>query len=256
MILSRRNSKIKILQWSLALTFLLVSAFTLADEINVAVASNFSDVVKEIAKRFKDETGHKVILALGSTGKHYAQIHNGAPFDIFLAADSERPILLEKEGIALSGSRFTYAVGKLVLWSPVAGVVDENGNVLNGETFHHLAIANPKLAPYGKAAEQVMRGMAVWDKLQRRIVRGQNIGQAYQFIESGNAELGFIAFSQIKAPDRDIAGSFWEPSQSLYNPVEQQAVQLRENKAAHDFLDYMKSEKAREIIREYGYGLP
>ncbi|GJQ58607.1 MAG: molybdate ABC transporter substrate-binding protein [Candidatus Scalindua sp. AMX11] len=226
-----------------------------ADEIQVAVASNFTTVIQDMAKRFTERTGHKVTLIFGSTGKHYAQIINGAPFDAFFAADVRRPELLAKEGVALSGSRFTYAVGKVVLWSPRMAYVDSAGKILEQREFRYLAIANPKLAPYGRAAQEILEAKKIWVDLQRSIVRGENIGQTFQFVKSGNAELGFVAYSQIKRPGNPIEGSFWEIPQSLYTPIEQQAVLLKENNIARSFLAFVKSEESRNLIREYGYSV-
>ncbi len=248
----------------IALVFILLITVTLlfgtlsvvADEIRVAVASNFTYVVKNIAKHFTARTGHTVALIFGSTGKHYAQIKNGAPFDVFLAADVRRPDLLEQEGVALPGSRFTYAVGKVVLWSPKGEYVDSAGEVLERGRFRHLAIANPKLAPYGKAAQEILHARKIWDTLQGSIVRGEDIGQTLQFVKSGNAELGFVSYSQIKRPGYPLEGSFWEIPQSLYTPIEQQAVLLKENSIARAFLAFLKSEKSRNLIREYGYSVP
>ena len=228
----------------------------LGDEIRVAVASNFSDAIKAAVDVFEKETGHQVILIFGSTGKHYAQIRNGAPFEAFFAADAARPALLESEGVAQAGSRFTYAVGKVVLWSPDPDFIDAGADVLVEGGFRHLAMANPKLAPYGKAAEEVMRRKGVWDDLQTRTVRGENIGQAFQFVKSGNAELGFVALSQITQPGKAIAGSLWRPPQALYTPIEQQAVLLRENPAARQFLAFMQTDAAVKIIESYGYDVP
>lgn len=227
-----------------------------AGEIRVAVASNFTNVIKTIAERFEANTGHKVTLMIGSTGKHYAQIKNGAPFDVFFAADIHRPQLLEEAGIAIPGSRFTYAVGKVVLWSPMAGYVDTEGKILKYGEFHRLAIANPKLAPYGAAAQEILHGLGVWDRLRGRIVQGENISQTLQFIRSGSAELGFVAYSQVKRAGHSIEGSWWEVPQSLYTPIRQQAVLLKEDKAARAFLDFVRSDVAREIIHGYGYGTP
>lgn len=227
-----------------------------ADEIRIAVASNFSNAIKSIAKQYEEETGHEITLSFASTGKHYAQIINGAPFDIFFAADVRRPELLEKEGQALAGSRFTYAIGRLVLWSPVIGYVDANGAVLEEGGFNHLAIANPKLAPYGKAAREYLIKHGLWDDPKIRVVRGENIGQTFQFVKSGNAELGFIAYSQLMTPGQDVPGSLWEIPQVDYTPIEQQAVLLRPNKAARDFLSYVQTDMVREIIRSYGYVVP
>ncbi len=228
----------------------------MADEIRVVVASNFTDAIKTIAQRFEAVTNHKVILIFGSTGRHYAQIKNGGPFDVFFAADVRRPELLEQEGLVLPGSRFTYAIGKLVLWSPKEGYVDPQGNVIKGQKFRHLAIANPKLAPYGKAAQQVLLAQGVWKALRGRMVRGENIGQTFQFVKSGNAELGFVAYSQVKRPGHPIEGSWWEVPQALYAPIEQQAVLLKENEAARAFMLFVQSDVALEIIQSYGYGTP
>lgn len=227
-----------------------------AGEIQVAVASNFSAPIQAVARQFEQQTGHHVIPVTGSTGKHYAQIRNGAPFAAFFAADTRRPALLEAEGLAIQGSRFTYAVGRLVLWSPDPGMMDGDGDILRSKKFRFLAIANPKLAPYGKAAEQVMRKLGVWEKLQQRMVRGENIGQAFQFVRSANAQLGFVAYSQIRQPGLVDEGAFWVPPQSLYAPIEQQAVLLRDDKIARDFLEFVKSKPAQVLIREFGYGVP
>ncbi len=227
-----------------------------ADEVNVAVASNFTAAINTITTRFEAQTAHKVTLISGSTGKHYAQIKNGAPFDVFFAADVDRPRLLEGEGFAVSGSRFTYAVGKIVLWSPREGYVDAEGKVLQKQEFRYLAIANPQLAPYGKAAQEVLSAKSLWDALQGRIVQGENIEQTFQFVESGNAELGFMAYSQIRRPDHPLAGSYWEVPQSLYSPIEQQAVLLKDREAARAFLSFVKGEDARTIIQAFGYDTP
>ena len=226
------------------------------EEIHIAVASNFSDTMKDIARRFEAKSGHKVILAFGSTGKLYTQIKHGAPFDAFFAADIKRPRLLEEEGVAQADSRFTYAVGKVVLWSPKPDVVDANGRVLKTGNFRYLAMANPKLAPYGKAAEQVMRKRGVWEALQDRLVKGENIGQAFQFVYSGNAELGFVAYSQVKSLKNSNMGSLWVPPQSLYSVIEQQAVLLNDNATAKEFLAFTKAKEAQKIIQKYGYDTP
>jgi len=235
---------------------MLATGQSIAEEVRVAVASNFASAVTTLAERFEVNTGHKVILVFGSSGKHYAQIKNGAPFDAFFAADIKRPELLEKEGIALPGSRFTYATGKLILWSPVAGYVDPDGNVLKQGTFRHLAIANPKLAPYGMAAREVLQARGVWDVVKTKTVRGENIGQALQFVRSGNAELGLVAWSQVKRPGHPMTGSLWEVPQALYMPIEQQAVLLKENATARAFLLFMKNENSRALIRSFGYDTP
>jgi len=230
----------------------------LADEIRVVVASNFAGAIKEMAAHFEQQSGHKIVLIFGSTGKHYAQIRNGAPFDIFFAADARRPALLEKENIAIPASRFTYAIGKLVLWSPDRKLIDAKGNVLKNTTFRYLAIANPKLAPYGMAAQEVLERRKLWENLQGKMVRGENIGQAFQFVKTGNAELGFIAYSQIKHPDTNtlMEGSFWLVPQTLYTPIEQQAVLLKDNPVARDFLAFVKSTEALKLIGNMGYSIP
>ncbi|MCA1780033.1 MAG: molybdate ABC transporter substrate-binding protein [Xanthomonadaceae bacterium] len=228
----------------------------LADEIRVAVASNFSDAIKAAVDVFEKESGHRVILIFGSTGKHYAQIRNGAPFEAFFAADARRPELLEAQGVAEPGSRFTYAVGKVVLWSPDPDLIDAGADVLVEGGFRHLAMANPKLAPYGKATEEVMRKKGVWDNLRTRTVRGENIAQTFQFVKSGNAELGFVALSQITKPGKAIAGSLWRPPQALYTPIEQQAVLLEDNPAARQFLAFMQEDAAVKIIQSHGYDVP
>jgi len=240
----------------MAVTMLFVHRQSLAEEIRVAVASNFTDAITSIAARFEARTSHKVALIFGSTGKHYAQIRNGAPFDAFFAADRRRPEVLEQEGAAVPASRFTYALGKIVLWSPEAGYVDATGSVLDRGEFRHLAIANPGLAPYGKAAQEVLQARGLWDRLSRRLVRGENIGQAFQFVKSGNAELGFVAYSQLKRPNQPIEGSFWNVPQALYTPIEQQAVLLKDSEAARGFLSFVRSDEALMIIRDYGYETP
>lgn len=227
-----------------------------ADEVLVAAASNFIGAIGKIAHRFEAESGHKVTLTFGSTGKHYAQIRNGAPFDLFFAADAKRPTLLEDEGLALPGSRFTYAIGRLILWSPKQDFIEAQGKVLEQGKFRYLAIANPKLAPYGVAAREVLQSRGIWNALRGRMVRGENIGQTFQFVKSGNAQLGFIAYSQVKLPGRPVEGSFWEVPQSLYTPIEQQAVLLNDGEAARALLSFVKSDASLQIIRGFGYGIP
>ena len=238
---------------ALVLACVLSSSQSLAAEIRVAAASNFARAMISLASDFEENSGHKVKLVFGSTGKHYAQIHNGAPFDVFFAADIKRPRLLEEQGIAIAGSRFTYAKGKLILWSHMPNYVDSEGEVLRHGSFEHLAIANPHLAPYGRAAREVLTYRGLWDEMKQKVVRGENIGQAFQFVSSGNAELGFVAFSQLKNIDEPIAGSYWEVPQSLYTPIEQQAVLLTDNEAGRSFISYIKSKPALKIISNHGY---
>jgi molybdate transport system substrate-binding protein len=245
-----------------AISAIVISLFVLPQkepasrQINIAVASNFTDPIKSLVQRFEENTGNKVNFSFGSTGKLYEQIKNGAPFDAFFAADTKHPKLLDEENIALPGSRFTYAVGKIVLWSSKAGFVDENGQVLETDNFLHLAIANPELAPYGEAARAVLQAKGVWDKLQSKIVMGENIAQTLQFIESGNAELGFVALSQLKSLAPSAKGSFWQPPQSLYSPIEQQAVVLKDGETTRAFMDFVHSDTATDIIRSFGYEIP
>ena len=232
-----------------------------ADELKVAVASNFYPTMKLIAKRFELKTAgssgqqHKVILIPGSSGKHYAQIMNGAPFDMFFSADIEHAKLLEQGGKVDSGTRFTYAKGKLILWSSIDNYVDSKGEVLNKKDFRYLAIANPKLSPYGKSAEEALRSLKLWTNLKKRLVQGENIAQTFQFISTGNAKLGFVAYSQIMNPGLSIDGSFWEVPQSIYKPIEQQAVLLKDSYIGREFLSFVKSDESLSIIYESGYGL-
>lgn len=225
-----------------------------ADEIRVAVATNFAEPMNALVAQFSETSGHTVLVSAGSTGGHYAQIKNGAPFEAFFAADVERPKLLEQDGIAVRGSRFLYAVGRLALWSPRPGFVDDEGRVLETGDFRFLAIANPELAPYGAAAREVLLARDVWSKLEGRLVQGQDIGQAYSFVSTGNAELGFVAYSQINKPGADGMGSHWLVPESLHRPIAQEAVLLVDVPAAREFIEFVKSPAAREIIRRYGYG--
>ena len=225
-----------------------------AEEIKVAVATNFSAAMSDLVERFELETEHTVLVSAGSTGNHYAQIKNGAPFEAFFAADSERPRLLEQEGIAVPGSRFSYAVGRLVLWSPEPGYVDDEGRVLDNGNFRRLAIANPDLAPYGAAARETLAARGLWERLAPRLALGQDIGQAYAFVRTRNAELGFVALAQLRQPGKPIEGSYWIVPQALHPPIEQQAVLLRDVSAARAFVEFVKAPAAREIIRSYGYG--
>lgn len=231
-----------------------LSATVQADNVAVAVAANFTVPIQKIAVDFEKDTGHKLQLSYGSTGKFYTQIKQGAPFDVFLAADDETPAKLEKEGAIKPGSRFTYAIGKLVLWSAKPGFVDAKGAVLKKGNFAHLSIANPKTAPYGTAAVEALKKLGLYEGLSAKIVQGENISQAHQFIASGNAELGFVAYSQVIA----AGGSSWLVPANLYTPIRQDAVILEKGKAnagAQALLDYLKGPKARAIIKSFGYEL-
>ena len=222
----------------------------------VAVAANFTAPMQRIAGEFEKDTGHKASLAFGATGKFYAQIANDAPFDVFLAADDETPARLVKESLAVAGSQFSYATGKLVLWSPVAGYVDDQGAVLKSGNFRHLALANPKTAPYGAAAVEVLRQMGLMEALQPRVVQGENIAQTHQFVSTGNAELGFVALSQVFRDGGLRSGSAWFVPATQYTPIRQDAVLLnkgRNNPAARLLMDYLKGDKAKGIIRSFGY---
>ncbi|WP_438970279.1 molybdate ABC transporter substrate-binding protein [Methylophaga sp.] len=238
----------------LLLLILLFLPFQLnAAQLKVAVASNFSHVMAKLVHEFELQSAHEVILISGSTGKLYAQILNGAPFDAFFAADTFRPKQLELNHYIVSGSRFTYATGKIVLWSGDPDLIDSEAAILSSMSFRHLSIANPKLAPYGLAAQQFLQSKRLWQPLQEKIVRGENIGQAYHFIESGNAELGFVALAQIKQRMKLETGSFWMVPAELYQPIEQDAVRLTNKIGIKVFMDFIQSAKAKQIIRDYGY---
>lgn len=229
-----------------------------AGEVSAAVAANFTAPAQQIAELFQKETGHTVKFSFGSSGKFYSQIQNGAPFDVFLAADEKNPKLLEQEGLAVKDSRFVYALGKLVLWSAKPGFVDDKGAVLGKGSYEKIAYADPKLAPYGLAAQEAMQKMKLWDKVQGKLVTGESITQTYQFAASGNAELAFIALAQITRDGKQSEGSYWLVPGDMYNPIKQSAVQLSAAKdpaAAKAFMAFLKSEKALAIIRSFGYGL-
>ena len=232
------------------------AASVVADEIRVAAASNVMAAARALAERFEADTGHEVVLAFGSTGKHYAQIRHGAPFHAFLGADAERPRKLEDEGTAIAGSRFTYARGRLVLWSPEPGYVDREGRVLDEDSYRYLSIANPRLAPYGRAARQVLEARDLWDATQGRRVMGENIAQAFQFVRTGNADLGFVAASQLVAMESSDSGSRWNVPRALHDPIDQQAVLIEDNQAARDFLAFLRSPEGRSVFRDYGYEVP
>jgi len=229
-----------------------------ADEVQVAVAANFTAPAKQIAVDFEKDTGHKAVFAFGATGKFYAQIKNGAPFEVLLAADDTTPAKLETEGAAVPGSRFTYATGKLVLWSAKPGFVDDQGKVLEKGDFKHLAIANPKTAPYGAAAVETLTALKLLEAVEPKFVQGENIAQTHQFVLSGNAQLGFVALSQVIDNGQIGAGSAWVVPAELHQPIHQDAVLLNAGKgkaAAEAWLDYLKGDKARAVIKGFGYGI-
>ena len=226
-----------------------------AIEINVAVAANFTEAAKEIAAAFERKTGNKALLSFGSSGQFYTQITQDAPFQVFLSADQERPEKAVADGFAVPDSRFTYSVGKLVLWSRDPKVVT-GADTLKQGNFSKIAIANPTAAPYGAAAIETMKALNVYDTLQPKIVQGNNIAQTFQFIDTGNAELGFVALSQVV--DRS-EGSRWLVSANLYAPIKQDAVLLKKgatNEAAKAFIDFLKGPEAAAIEAKFGYGTP
>lgn len=242
----------------LVLGSLLLACKVQAEVVKVAVAANFTAPLKAIAAEFERDTGYKVLASFAPTGAFYAQIHNGAPFEILLSADASTPARLEREGATVAGSRFTYAFGKLVLWSVSPGYVDAKGEVLKTKGFKHLSLANPKTAPYGLAATQVLGKLGVADTLAAKIVEGNNISQTYQFVASGNAELGFVALSQVYKDGRIDGGSAWIVPEELYEPIRQDAVLLasgKDNPAALALVDYLKGPKVKALIRRYGYTL-
>jgi molybdate transport system substrate-binding protein len=225
-----------------------------AAQTNVAVAANFSDAANEIAQAFKAKTGHEAVLSFGSTGQFYTQITQDAPFEVFLAADDERPTKAVEEGFAVPGSQFTYAIGKLVLWSKDPHLVQGEATLKSGD-FTKISIANPEAAPYGAAAVQAMKALGVYDQLAPKIVQGNNITQAFQFVQTGNAELGFVALAQVID---DKEGSRWEVTDDLYDPIKQDAVLLKkgaDNEAAKAFLEFLQGPEAEAIIARFGYGL-
>ena len=254
------NAKLK------ALTLIVVCQFfflneALADEIKIAVASNFYPTMKELVKHFESitlnsDTTNNIVLISGSSGKHYAQILNGAPFDLFFSADKLRPNMLEKEDVFNNQSRFTYALGKLALWSSFNEYVDSDGQVLYTDDFRFLAIANPKIAPYGVASKETLTSMNLWQDMEEKLVRGENIAQTFQFAKSGNAKLGFVSYSQILSLNSSSEGSYWLVPQSMYQPIEQQAILLKDSSLGKDFLSFIKSNEALDIIKRNGYDLP
>ncbi len=242
------------------LAAVLSASWAQADEVLVAVAANFAGPMQKIAADFATKTGHKAVLSVGSTGKFYAQIQSGAPFAVLLAADDETPAKLEKENLAVAGTRFTYAMGKLVLWSAKPSVVDAKGQVLQGDGFKHLAIANPRLAPYGQAGVQTLQSLGRYEALAPKLVQGENIAQTFQFVSTGNADLGFVALSQVLNEEgKPKDGSMWLPPASAYESIRQDAVLLAKGKdqaAAIALLDYLRSPEARARIAAAGYNLP
>jgi molybdate transport system substrate-binding protein len=238
---------------------LLVGQTTWAASTLVAVAANFSKPMTEIAAEFKKDTGHSAKLSFGSTGKFVSQLEHGGPFEVLLSADEKAPQRLVESGLAVANSQFTYAIGRLVLWSAKPGYVDDQGKILTAGGFKHIALADPKLAPYGVAAVEVLKKQGLFEKLQPLFVQGENIAQTFQFVSTGNAPLGFIALSQVIENGKIAKGSGWIIPRDYYAPIRQDAVLMKkgaENPAAPALLDYLKSAPALAIIEKYGYDLP
>lgn len=229
-----------------------------ADEALVAVAANFAETVEQLAPKFEAATGHRIVVTTGATGKLHAQIKEGAPFHILLSADSRTPTRLAEEGAAVGSSQFTYAIGKLALWSSNQDMIGSDGaETLKVGSFQHIAIANPELAPYGLAAQQTLEALTLWDSLRPKLVMGENIGQTHAMVATGNAELGFVALSAVQSPTKPATGSLWIVPQDLYKPIKQDAILTqagKDNPAARAFLDYLKSEEARAVIESFNYG--
>jgi molybdate transport system substrate-binding protein len=237
---------------------LVFSSQALAEQVQVAVAANFTAPLQAIAAEFEKDTGHSVVASFGATGQLYAQIQHGAPFEVFLSADDSTPAKFDSEGLGVSGSRFTYAIGSLVLWSATPGYLDDGDAVLKANQYRHLAIADPKTAPYGLAATQVLAKLGLTEAVQGKLVTGQSIAKALHFIATGNAELGFVALSQVYQGGQLSSGSAWIVPAELHSPIKQDALILKKgehNPAAAAFMDYMKGEKAAAIIKSYGYTL-
>lgn len=236
-----------------------VSINSHAETTIVAVAANFTKPMTEIAELFEKTTGHSAKLSFGASGKFVAQIENAAPFEVFLSADDKAPAKLEQSGLAVANSYFTYAIGKLVLWSATANLVDDQGEILSKGGFKHIALADPKLAPYGAAAIEVLKNKNLLSKLQPLFVQGENIAQTYQFVSTGNAELGFVALSQVMENGKVTSGSAWQIPENLYTPIRQDVVLLKKgegNPAAPALIAFLKTPEAKAIISKYGYGLP
>ncbi len=235
----------------------LLSPFARAGEVQVAVAANFAGPLAKIGEGFTAATGHQLKVSSGATGKFYTQIISGAPFEVLIAADDETPRKLVAEGHAVAGSNFTYAIGRLVLWSPQAGFVDAEGAVLGSDKVRHVSIANPKVAPYGAAALAVIKARGLTEAITSKLVTAESIAQAYQFAFTGNAELGFVALSQVAVPGKPVSGSYWLVPPRLYGEIRQDAVLLKsgeKNPAATALLAYLKTDAARAVIKDFGYG--
>ena len=244
--------------WLALLAALACSASALAEDVQVAVATNFTAPLQAIARAFEQDSGHRLLASFGASAQLYAQIHHGAPYEVLLSADASTPARLESAGAGVPGSRFTYAIGSLVLWSAQEGYVDANGEVLKQNQFRHLAIANPKAAPYGLAATQVLDRLGLSEAVAGKLVEGQSIGKTLHFVSSGNAELGFVALSQVFKDGQLGSGSAWIVPETLYAPIRQDALLLKQgehNPAARALLEYLQGPQAAAIIKSYGYKL-
>ena len=258
MTINQPNPTAQALAGAFAALLASLSPASQAGDVTVAVAANFAGPLAKIAEGFTAATGHTLKTITGSTGKFYSQIVAGAPFDLLIAADDETPKKLIAEGHAVAGSHFTYAIGQLVLWSAQPGFVDDQGAVLAAGKYNKLAIANPKLAPYGRAGLEVVKARGLTEAITPKLVTAESIAQAYQFIVTGNAELGFVALSQVVVPGKPVVGSYWRVPQRLYGEIRQDAVLLKpgeKSAAAAALLAYLKSAPAKAVIQAYGYGL-
>lgn len=251
------QAKTTVISFIIGITLTLCGAQASADEVRIAVAANFTDASRELAPMFEQTTGHTTKISYGSTGKLYAQIEHGAPFDLFLAADTKRPIKAEGAGLAVPNTSFVYARGRLVLWSARPDMFEDGEAFLKAGAFRHIALANPKTAPYGLAAEQVMDHIGQLDALTPKLVQGDSLAQTFQFAATGNAEAAFVALAQINGWKGE-AGSLWEIPPGYYAPIKQAAVLLKRgetNPAASAYIEFLKSDAAREVIKRFGYGV-
>jgi molybdate transport system substrate-binding protein len=250
------SDSINIKKWLGSILLCVFGLSAEAKSVHVAVAANFSNTMKSLVKEFEKTSEYQIALSSGSSGKFYAQIKQGAPYELFFSADQAKPDALEKDGLVTANSRFTYAIGHLVLWSVRPDFVNKIETKLKGGAFNKLAIANPKLAPYGAATLQVLSHLGLIDETQARWVRAENIAQTYQFVHSGNADLGFVALSQLLGKKNMIEGFYWLVPDNMHQPIKQDVVLLKraaQNQGAKTFLDFIHTEKAQTIIAEYGY---
>lgn len=230
-----------------------------AGEIGVAVASNFAAAMERLVPLFQKESGHTVKVSPGASSRLYAQIKGGTPFDVFLSADEEFPKRLMQEGLAVGGTRFVYAAGRLVLWSAQPNLVDDNGAVLNRGNFSVLAIANPLSSPYGVAAKETLTRLTMWNSIQDKLTKGDTVAQTYQMAATEKADLAFVALSQVMRDGKVTQGSWWIVPSELHKPIRQSAVLLtgaKDPAAAKAFLAFLQSEKARAVMRGFGYEFP